>query len=249
MKKPLLLVIFSVLPLFCPAVQASNVLASWSTWTDDTGSELDADFVIPGFNASIGYAGGRVTADYGSSDGTFGSLEGGTIYTNSALLVRARNDAKFPGGATLTLSLTNNTSSAYQIDSLHFDFSARNRPSKPLEHGFNSFDVVYSSGDLNGTGAVVGATLNLMLHDGGEVYDYPDFDFILADQLTDRILEAGESALFVVTFKGETDMDVSSGLDNVAFTGTKVDIPEPASCVILVGILSLSWVIVRRHVR
>lgn len=233
--------------LCAQGAQASTVLATWDEWQGAVApSQIDADFAVTGFDASITYASNRVNAGYGSKDGSFGSLNGAST-SAGGLLVRARNSGQAPGGPELALRLTNDTASAYRLDSLHFDFSARNRPSKPDEHGFTGFDVVYNAGGLSDAATLIESAADLVLHDGGKAYDYSDFDIILSEQLADTVLEVGQSAMFLITFKGESDADVSSGLDNLAVTGSKVDIPEPSSCVLFGGVLSFACVAIRRR--
>ena len=232
--------------LFVPTAHASGLLVSWDDWEGVVSpSQIDADFAEVGLSASILYASNRVNASYGSNDGSFGNLLGASPAAGG-LLVRALNSGKSPGGPDLAVRLKNESSFAYRIDSLHFDFSARSRPKKNAEHGFTGFDIVYSSGDLEDAGTLIGTAADLVLHDGGKTYDYPDFDIILSEQLRDTILEVGQSAVFLISFNGESEADVSSGIDNVAFKGSKVDIPEPSSCVMLASLWGFACAARRR---
>lgn len=232
--------------LFVSSTHASGVLASWDDWEGVvSSSQIDADFAEVGLSASILYASNRVNTGYGSNDGSFGALSGASP-AMGGLLVRALNSGKSPGGPELAVRIKNESSFAYRIDSLHFDFSARNRPKKPAEHGFTGFDIVYGSGDLGDAGSLIGSAVDLVLHDGGKTYDYPDFEIILSEQLRDTILERGQSAVFLISFNGESEVDVSSGIDNVAITGSKVDIPEPSSCAMLASLLGFACAARRR---
>lgn len=88
----------------------------------------------------------------------------------------------------LTLTLTNNTASAYSIDSLNFDFFAR---SNGTDNGFRGFDVVYTSGGSGDADTSVGLASGLTALNVANTYGYLDYDFTLSDHLTDVVLEAG----------------------------------------------------------
>lgn len=226
---------------FSTVGHAATILASWNDWADTTGSVLDADFVSPGFVASIGYDGSRVNSGFSSTDGTFGTLAGGSTTADGGLLVRNST----PGGPTLTLSITNNTLFAYSIDTFRFDFSVRS--TSPDGTGFNAFNVRYTSGGLGVAGTSVGSASGLSANALGDNSNYPDFDFTLSDNLTDTTLAVGESALFTITFSGQTGSNpgiVSSVFDNVAFTGTMI--PEPSTALLCLGGLAAAFLRRRR---
>lgn len=221
---------------FSTVGRAATILASWNDWADTTGSVLDADFVSPGFVASVGYDGSRVSASFSSTDGTFGTLAGGPTTADGGLLVRNSTSP------TLTLSITNNTLFAYSIDTFHFDFLVRNSNDGT---SFNAFNIVYTSGGLGPNATSVGSRMGLP-SGGAAESDYSDYDFTLADNLTDTTLAVGESALFTITFSGQTGSNpglVSSVFDNVAFTGTMI--PEPSTA--LLCLIGLATAFLRRR--
>ncbi|WPJ95193.1 hypothetical protein SH580_17360 [Coraliomargarita algicola] len=212
-----------LLPSFLTAVSVSllsatahaTTLASWDVWADNSGSELDADFTFAGFTASIGYDASRAITGFGSNDGTFGTLSGAST-ASSALLVREDN------GTSLTLTLTNNTVSAYSIDTLNFDFISR-QGSSSGRNGFTTFDITYTSGGLGAGGTAIGTQVVQTPTAGITNANLPDYDYTLSDYLADTTLGAGESAVFTFDFEGNLGHDgssISSLLDNVAFTGT-----------------------------
>lgn len=228
MKKQFLAVTLSSLALSTVS-QASTILAYWNDWADNSGTVLDADSVTPGFAASIGYDGSRVNAGFSSTDGTFGTLAGGSTTADGGLLVRNVD------GSTLTMTITNTSSSAYSIDSLNFDFSVRLDAASP-SNSYNAFDIQYTSGGLGVAGTSVGSASGIAINTNGNNSNYTDFDFTLSDNLTDTTLAVGESALFTFTFSGQAGTNgnnVSSVFDNVAITGTAI--PEPSAALLSLG--------------
>ncbi len=184
------------------------VLASWDAWADGSASG-DADSVETGFTATANSESiNRALSPYGSNDGTFGTVAGAGSADTLGVLLR------FNGPKVLTLTLTNNTGSAYSIESLHFDY--KRRASSPDE-----IVITYVSGGLGPAGTVID-TVSGLPYDGTYVsgaVDYPDFDFNLAPALTDTQLANGESAVFTLTFNGGSG-NSSGVLDNVAFLGS-----------------------------
>ncbi|HBR94769.1 MAG TPA: hypothetical protein DEA90_11460 [Opitutae bacterium] len=219
----------------------ATTLAFWDVWADDTDSSIAADFTFGAFEASISYDESRINTGFGSNDTTFGTLAGPASTAGGALLVRGL------AGYTVELNLTNNTTSAYQIDTLNFDFSARSGGDGT---SFTGFDIVYTSGSLGATETLVGSATGVPV--GGNLVDSSDFDFDLSANLADTILGVGESALFTVTFRdnihaySDSGNNVSAIFDNVAFTGTSV-VPEPSSFALLSGCLALGAVMIRRR--
>lgn len=250
---PALLTAASV-SLLGTAVNATT-LASWDVWTDTT-DEYSADTVLTGFSATIkqdGNTTGRVNGTWGSSDGTFGSSLSGAATGATSLLVAATYTD------TLVITLNNNTGGDYQINSFHFDFAPRksdNLNNTDTDYGFNAFELNYTSGGLGPSSTLIDSQSGLdyvLVASNDKLSDYPDYDFNLSDALTDLVLADGESAVFTLFFSGhsfegggDNGVNVSSVLDNVAFTGTAV-IPEPSTYAMLAGFLALGAVMIRRR--
>ncbi len=183
-------------------------LATWDAWAD-TSTPYAADSKASGFTATADSQGiNRVLSPYTSSDGTFGTVAGaGTTDTNGVLL-------RFNGPNILTLTLSNNTGSAYSIESLHFDYKMR-------QGAPDGIVIEYVSGGLGPAGNTI-STVTGLTWDGSYAsgaVDFPDFDFTLGSALSDTELADGESAVFTLTFTGGGG-NSSGVLDNVAFLGS-----------------------------
>lgn len=234
---PSLLTAVASVSLLSTAAHATT-LATWDGWADTDDSVINADFTAAGITASIDYLGSRVLNDFGSNDGTFGTLAGSAATAGRGLLVSENN-----GGSIVTLSIENNSASAFRIDTLNFDYLTRVSSSDGT--GNHAFDVTYTSGDLGVAGTSIGTASNIAT--GSNVSNFSDFD-LETTALTDKILGIGESALFTITFSGRASGAgfVSGVLDNVAVTGTSV-VPEPSSFTLLSGCLVLGAAMIRRR--
>lgn len=222
----------------------SAVLVGWDNWDDNSGNNLGANKVTTNFVGTIVTPVSQVNTNFGSNDGTFGTVSGAstgaTVGDNGgpALLVRANSNTTF------TLSLTNNTGVSFTLQTLNFDFAARS--SAGVDFGFNAFTVTYNSGGLGPASTQVASASDLAYTTSGGTgkADHPDFDFNLADNLTDLVLDDGESALFTFQFSGQSGSNgggVSSIIDNIAITG----VPEPSTA--LLGALGCLALLRRRR--
>ena len=121
---------------------------------------------------------------------------------------------------------------------MHFDFGART-------NGPDGFTATYTSGDLGVDGATIDTQTDLAQANSalGNLYQ---FDYTLSSDLTDTTLAAGESAIFTIAFSTTTGSGSSlSNIDNVAFQGTAVVVPEPSSTA-LFGLGGLALILRRR---
>lgn len=220
------LVILASIALPQPAQAAT--LASWDDFAD-TASAYAADAILPGFSASF-TGGNSVNASFGSTDGTFGTVSGATATVDGSILVSASTSL------TLTITLTNNTGIGYYVDSFHFDFGPRDSDSTAGNNnaGPNAFTLTYASGGLAPAATPIDSKTGLArivfaAQDTAGEGNYHDFDYALADDLSDTLLGSGESAVFTLVFSGteSSGQSVSSIVDNILFTGSLV--PEPGS--------------------
>ncbi len=232
MKTQLLLPLAAFGAILAPTASHAAVIVGWAAFADDAGTVFDADVLQTGFSGDISYSGGsgQVNGIFSSNDTTYGSLAGATDAGTSALLVRSAS------GDTFTLNFTNNSGSSWNIETLRFDFAARQESGGSPSQGYNSFTATYTSGGLGPASTQVASASGLayvISGTTGRVSDYPDFDYTLSDNLTDLVLADGESALFTFQFSGgsgSNSQNVSSIIDNIAITGTAV--PEPSSALL-----------------
>ncbi|MGB1259300.1 MAG: PEP-CTERM sorting domain-containing protein [Akkermansiaceae bacterium] len=219
------------------------IVASWDDWANDT--TYAADDTTTGFSATASIpTTGRANSSFGSTDGNYGDGPTGANTSLTGLLVRGSN-----GDNVVTITLNNATGSSYTIDSIHFDYGRRIQSP-------NAFSLVYTSGGLGIDGTTIGSDSGLITNVGfepagpgsgdqsvGQGDTYYEYDFTLASTLTDTTLDTGESAVFTLTFSGQT-ADIASGvLDNLAIQGTAV--PEPSSAALL-GLGGLALCLRRR---
>jgi hypothetical protein len=217
----------------CTLVATANaaVLASWDTWSNNAVGNYDADATLAGFSAAITNTdtGNRANSGgFGSTDGTFGTAVAGAATTdNTALLVRKGNTGTNDSGWNLqTITITNNTGSAYNIESIHFDIGARG--TAPNDSG-DAYTLTYVSGGLGPASTVLGSATGIT--NIGNQGDADDFDITLAASLSDITLADGESAVFELLIDDYGSNSASATLDNVAFQGSLV--PEPGSLALL----------------
>lgn len=202
---------------------ASSNAAVLLTWSD---SGTIATVVTTGFSGSHSGRSGA-SATFGSNDGTFGANLAGAPTTAGTSFVK--------NNSTVSLTMTNNTGSAYSIDSLHWDLGVRNT-------SLNAFTVTYVSGGLGPASTVIDTKTGLAAQGSGSLFDAYDYDYTLSSFLADTTLEDGESAVFTFAFSGGSNNN-SSIFDNIAFQGTLI--PEPSSA--LLGGLGLLALLRRRR--
>ncbi|MDA3873529.1 MAG: PEP-CTERM sorting domain-containing protein [Kiritimatiellae bacterium] len=211
------------------------ILASWDDWSNATTPISNyvyaSDNTLAGFTASlelntITTPTNRANGSFGSSDGSFGT-ESGASTSTTGLLVRGQHNEFI-----LTLTLTNTSGQAYLIDGFHFDFAPRSQDSG--SNGPNGFTLEYTSGGLGPTSTGIASQTELPYHitnsTTNAASNFPDFDYSLTSVLSDISLDDNESAIFTLTFlmpDNNYSANVSSVVDNVAFSGSVI--PEPGT--------------------
>lgn len=226
------------------------ILAAWDDWAD-TGSDgtYDADSTFTGFSAQLDAAANRINANWSSTDGTYGNVPGAPTAANGSFLTRQSGSA-----LDLTFTITNNSGSDYNLESFNFDFAPREDGSG--SNGPNAFVLTYASGGLEVDGTQIASETDLPVfltgpyqEDPNSDGNYPDYSYSLSPTLSSIVLANGESATFTLNFSGQSGgnaINVSSMVDNVAFTGAVV--PEPAAYAALFG-LAAGLIALRRRLR
>ena len=208
------------------ALTSSSQAATLVTWTDTSET---AAVVTTGFTGSHSGRSGS-NAGFGSSDGTFGSGLSGAPTTAGTSFVKT--------GTTITMTLSNNTGSDYNISALHWDLGAR-------DNSVTGFTVTYLSGGLGPVSTVIDSQSSIASQGGGSLFDAYDYDYTLSDDLTDITLGDTESAIFTFAFTHTAGTGANSAIfDNIAFEGAVV--PEPSSAVLL-GLAGLALLLRRRR--
>ncbi|MDF3127936.1 hypothetical protein P0Y35_01875 [Kiritimatiellaeota bacterium B1221] len=221
------------------------ILASWDEWADTTDA-YNADYTSPGFSSNLNQVGSttsRINTTFGSNDGQFGTIGSAVTTANSLLVSNNVTD-------TLYLTITNNSGSETSIDSLHFDFGPR-EGGNSTDYGFNAFTLRYLSGGLGPDSTVIDTQTNLsyiLVQSNNPLEDLLDFDYNLADDLSDVTLADGESAQFEFVFSGHAGSNggnVSSVLDNIAIQGSAI--PEPGSLILFLLTIAGRLIYRARH--
>ena len=212
------------------ALTASSHAATLLTWT---GTSETADVVTTGFTGSHSGRSGS-NSGFGSNDTFFGGDSGtglsGAPATAGTSFVKT--------GTTVTMTLTNNTGSDYNISALHWDLGAR-------DNSVTGFTVTYLSGGLGPVSTVIDSQSSIASQGGGSLFDAYDYDYTLSDDLTDITLGDTESAIFTFAFTHTAGTGANSAIfDNIAFEGAVV--PEPSSAVLL-GLAGLALLLRRRR--
>ncbi|MGE9295796.1 MAG: PEP-CTERM sorting domain-containing protein [Puniceicoccales bacterium] len=226
------------------------ILGAWDDWADaGIDGTYDADFTAAGFTASLASQNSRINSSWSSTDGTYGNVPGAPTDANGAFLTRATGTA-----LTLAFTLTNNTGFEYNIESFNFDFAPRSDGSDPESFGPNAFTLTYTSGGLETAGTEIASESGLPYFltgaAGGDPNangNYPDYSYSLSPTLSSIVLADGESATFTLVFSGASGSNasnVSSMVDNVAFTGSII--PEPSTYAAMLGISVIVMAVVRR---
>jgi len=219
----------SFLPVFVGAMLAGSVASDASTFVTWTGTSETAAVVTTGFTGShsgrSGSAGG-----FGSDDGTFGAGLSGAPTTAGTSFVKT--------GTTITMTLSNNTGSDYNISALRWDLGVR-------DNSVTGFTVTYLSGGLGPVSTVIDTQSSIASLGSTSLFDAYDYDYTLSSSLSDTTLGNAESAVFTFAFTHTAGTGANSAIfDNIAFEGTVV--PEPSS-IALIGLGGLALFFRRRR--
>ncbi|MFC7335953.1 LamG-like jellyroll fold domain-containing protein [Haloferula chungangensis] len=203
-----------------------QVVAGWDHWS--SGTAPVASVTAQGISTTVTTSstdGNWSNSDQSndgrgsSGDGTWGTFDGGGASASSATSGAGANMTALNGveEAEITLTLTNNGSTAWNLDGFHMDVLAF-RPNAP-----RSYELVVVSGDMT-TGSVFESSAEEINHEAGTLpgtHDTHDQIDLYFTELADRTLEVGESAAIRITFEG--GVEDSAGhhlfLDNLAISG------------------------------
>lgn len=221
MKKTMRYIFAATATLFFTGSAMAAIVAYWETDLN-TPDWFDVNTVTAtSFKTGVT----NDTSNWGSSDGTYGTVAGADAGT----------DGGFKGGAGdhMSTKLVNVSGSDLRIDSVHFDFA------KNFSGSVDSL-VVTIGGDPLDTAVASG-----VLPDGARG-DYEDFDFVLTTLLgSEFILAHGASVTFKYAFADSGSNTANAGLDNIAIQATVV--PEPSTVAFFAGFAALGLVILRRR--
>jgi len=228
------------------------VVAGWDSWNSSTapsatvtaaGITATAAGSAAGMtNWSAGEGGGNVGRG-SSGDGTWGTFAGGGTAASLSTTLQQDNFLTTNGrvSSELTFTIMNGAALDLDLSAFHMD-ALRWRP-----NATDTYALTVVSGDIT-TGAV-GMPGSLTNNSGAslanrDLHDQVDIDL---STLADHTLAAGESAVIRIDFTGGTG---SGGghhlfLDNVAFSGDFIPVPEPSS-VLLLGLSGLALLRRRR---
>lgn len=236
MKKPFVLIIAVSSLISLPASAAVTLFAGWDAFgsvTNPTATHLGPDTTA---TLTTGATNGpwddwSNSSGHGSSvDGTFGNLSttvaaASTIGSDNANQGRnlSLNRSRKPG--TITITLTNDSGTDRALDGFYFDSVGR-------------FGESAKDWDLTFGGAISGAAASGTLSQTNlNTSTSAQRDkFINLTGLTDNVWEAGQNAIFTLTF-GPGPASTSTGggaetlVDNIGITATVV--PEPSGLSLL----------------
>jgi arylsulfatase A-like enzyme len=183
-------------------------------WTEGSGAaDTGSAMQVSGFIAVDGSGG--ISASRGSTDGSYGSIEGGAPVSGGSI--------ELFDGSSFTLSITNELAARLRIDQLNLDFSRRFSGSP------TDVSVAYESGDLD-DGTISLGSLTGQVANTSDLADYADLDCELRRELFDIVLDQGESALFRVSVSGASGGGAAY-VDNVGIYGELMpyEAPPPVS--------------------
>jgi hypothetical protein len=231
--------------LVTSAQAAAVTLIGWDdatpTATNNTPAVNDAqDHVFVTGISGVINDGRRATALQGSTDGTFGALT-----EQTATATTGRYEIRGAGTNAvddrIAVTITNGTGLDLELDTLVFDF-ARVFAGSP-----QTFDVVYkafASNDTLGTSDVTLLTVTSLATNGTN-NDMDDYSANIAS-LADFTLADTESATFHIIGSAATGTGAAA-IDNIAFTGSVIAVPEPSTYALIAGALALTSVMLRRR--
>ena len=177
---------------------------------------------VPGFSGALNDGRGYETFN-GSTDGTYGSLAGPPNPTNTPGRILIRGNGANEVDCRLTISIINNTGSAYDLDELAFDFS---RQFAGSPQGFDVYYIASLSGNSLGESDATLLSVSGLAQTGANT-DFPDYNADIS-ALADHTLENTAVAVFRIIGRDATG--TGAGLiDNIAFTGTEFAGTLPAT--------------------
>lgn len=258
MKKPLWILVSTAIFGVAASLSAQvSVVAGFDRFNDPFSNRVTSSFVnLTGITATIeaSNSAGSTTdwfrSDVGSNDGTFGTFLTGADDTATtsyfgALTTRG-NLGNDQSGFYLDISLSNNSGSDIELESLAFDAW------RDFDGGPPRWDLSVASGDLtNGFVAQTafitaqGSTPNSLNNN-----DYTDLNMVGLGALADNTLADGESAVLrLQIWESSFTLDAAGVMrvDNIAVTGAVV--PEPATYALLSGTAVLGLVLLRRRLQ
>lgn len=238
--------------LLMTAHSQAGIIAGWDTWDSTTApsSSVTAAGVTATATASASSGAWSISDSGGdpgrgsSGDRTWGTFDGAG---NPASAVTDDGTANFTvtngrPSAEVTFTITNNGTSDIELGQFHMDVVAF-RPNAPRTYALNVLSGDITNGNVFTSDAPMNDnSTNAITHLGGglgtghDVHDDLDLDL---SGLADHTLAVGESAEIQIAFSNGTG---SGGghhlfLDNVAFSS--LEIPEPASLIVLLSMVSL----------
>lgn len=212
---------------------SQEIMAGWDFWNSNTtpSASVTASGITATASASTS-SGSWTTTDNGSSgrgssgDGTWGSFDGKGVPASTVTAGTGSNLTASNGVSTaeLTLTITNNGPSDWELDAFHMDAVAL-RPNAP-----RAYELRVLSGDLT-PGVVFTSADDVIPEVGGTLSgnndDHQQIDISLI-ALADSTLEVNGTAVLRITFSSGTG---SGGghhlfLDNVAVSGTPKSLPS-----------------------
>lgn len=208
-------------------LHSQEVVAGWDSWTSNTNpiARVTGSGITASASASLSSGSWTISDDSGSGRGSSGDRTWGSFDGNSsppsAITSGAGSSITAPNAVTsaeLTLTISNNGASDWELDAFHMDVIAF-RPNAPRD-----FQVEVVSGDIT-NGLVFTSESEAIDYLGGNLSgdhdDHDEFDLDLV-RLADSTLEAGGTVVFRITFTNGTGSGAGHHLflDNVAISGT-----------------------------
>lgn len=217
MKRSILPLLFGAIVFVAPQIAPGMLLVGYSDFAFTSNIDNTPNELLAGFSGvltksptliDVSTTGGSSDGFYGPDSTVLGGIAIGSGVSNPT------NNGRIGGVSGVTLTVTNGTTSAYQLQSLLFD-GRRNGESNPTTYTV-SWTSPGGSGSQGGMDAVSG---------GGAPVFTPYDDFIV--NLGGIILGVGQSIVFTWSAT-----DITSRIDNVALAGLNA-IPEVGSLLAL----------------
>ena len=232
------------------ATSSAVVIAGWDTF--DSASAPTATHLATTVTATTGATSsgslgtGEGTSRGSSADGTWGTSSETPTPSTTAGTGTNQNWTVFNGAtsAEITFTITNPGTTVYDLSAFHMDTAAF-RPNAPRTYALN----VLAGSDIT-VGNVFTSTTDVITSLGGTIPSgnnfHDDINISLAG-LADHTLDAGEVAIIQIAFSDGSGTGSGHHLwvDNIAFTGSIVPVPEPSAA--LLGLLGTGFFFLRRR--